>query len=249
MTLSGIICIHSITDQGVGITRRNFSVLRKLSGMTSLEKVVVVTSRWYEVSFEDGTSLELRLMSSDLHFKPACDKGATFERWDGTKQCTHDIIRLLMNTCSHLLSSQMTLVKSLAALSELTPIHENQSAESNDSQRTFCSEETQGYDEDTEGIEKQRCHEAQAPELWKVYAAEPGHSTQIPNSQNDTLLPDYDTLLQILDDGASGCCPVGLRMAFIPFYSILLNLFLGLLHILLRCSPAVSDGLRRHIGP
>ena len=228
-------------------------MLRKLCGTAGLEKVLIATSLWSEVSREDGRSLELNLMSSDLHFKPACDKGANFERWDGTKRCTQDIVQLLANTCSGSFSPRTTLIKPLAPVSEPIPAHESQSAKSDDSQRTVCSIETQGCNGYVGAVEKQQCYEPKtqdSQEFTKLLVEQPGHSTQGPNSQNDTRLPNCDTLLQILDDGASDYCPVRLGSVFVVCVPISLKFLPGLLRTaFLRRSSAVPDGLSHHAGP
>ena len=156
-------------------------------------------------------------MSSDHHFKPACDKGAAFERWDGTKKSAHDIIRLIANICSDFLPSQMTLNKGLDVLSELIPAPESRSAEPHDYQRTFCNKEAPERDEKTWVVEKPPHYETRSQEFEGPFVGKPGGSAQDSNSQHDTLLLDYDTLLQILGDSTSEYCPVRLDLSLFNF--------------------------------
>lgn len=110
--LSGIIYLHRISDYKMGgISRRNFSMFRKLCGDQNLKNVLIVTNMWSEVSPAVGEARELELMTDDLLFKPAYDKGARFERHNNTVECAHSIIRRIIKNHPETLRIQQELVE------------------------------------------------------------------------------------------------------------------------------------------
>lgn len=93
MALSGVIYMHRISDFRMGgISRRNFSMFRKLCGDDSLKNVLIVTNMWGEVDPAVGAAREAELRDKDLFFKPVLDKRAQLLRHDRTIQSAHAII-------------------------------------------------------------------------------------------------------------------------------------------------------------
>ena len=103
--------MHRISDFRVGgISRRNFSMFRKLCGDDALSNVVVVTTMWNEVSAERGAAREHELRNSDILFKPALEKGATMLRHDNTQASARAILRHLMDNRPKVLRIQKEIV-------------------------------------------------------------------------------------------------------------------------------------------
>ena len=94
-----------------GISRRNFSMFRKLCGDQNLKNVLIVTNMWSEVSPAVGEARELELMTDHLLFKPAYDKGARFERHTNTAESAHNIIRRIIKNHPEALRIQQEIVE------------------------------------------------------------------------------------------------------------------------------------------
>ncbi|PSR78109.1 hypothetical protein PHLCEN_2v7573 [Hermanssonia centrifuga] len=109
--LSGIIYMHRISDFRVGgISRRNFSMFRKLCGDETLRNVAIVTNMWGEVSPERGAAREQELRSDDLLFKQVLEKGAEMIRHDNTLESAQAILWHLVNKRPRVLRIQRELV-------------------------------------------------------------------------------------------------------------------------------------------
>ncbi|KAI0925626.1 hypothetical protein AcV5_008311 [Taiwanofungus camphoratus] len=109
--LSGVIYMHRISDfRMTGISRRNFSMFRKLCGDETLKNVVIVTNMWGEVSEEKGLARERELATDDILFKPVLQKGAQMMRHDNTYQCAMTILGQLINNRPKALRIQRELV-------------------------------------------------------------------------------------------------------------------------------------------
>ncbi|KAG7090239.1 hypothetical protein E1B28_011838 [Marasmius oreades] len=96
--LAGIIYLHRISDVRVGgISARSFRMFRKLCGEESLKNVVIVTTRWSEVSLDVGEAREKELITKDLFFKTVLEKGARMVRYDNTPESAHSILKSLVD--------------------------------------------------------------------------------------------------------------------------------------------------------
>ena len=96
--LAGIIYLHRISDRRVGgVTKRNFSVFRKLCGESTLKNAVVVTNMWTPNASDDVRAEEegheTELETKPAFFKQALDSGAHMERHYNTTESAHAIIR------------------------------------------------------------------------------------------------------------------------------------------------------------
>lgn len=95
VTLSGLIYFHRISDFRMGgISRRNFSMFRKLCGDSTLKNVVIVTNMWSEVGESKGEMREAELRKN--FFKPALDKGAQLLRHNNSVKSAHNILRYII---------------------------------------------------------------------------------------------------------------------------------------------------------
>lgn len=109
--LSGLIYMHRISDFRVGgISRKNFSMFRKLCGDETLKNVVIVTNMWGEVALEKGMAREHELRTDDLLFKPVLDKGAEMLRHENTLSSAQAILMHLINNNPMTLRIQKELV-------------------------------------------------------------------------------------------------------------------------------------------
>ena len=72
--LSGIIYMHRISDIRMsGVSRRNFSMFRKLCGDSTLGGVTLVTNMWGSISEQEGVARESELRTNNQLFKPVLD--------------------------------------------------------------------------------------------------------------------------------------------------------------------------------
>jgi chromosome segregation ATPase len=103
--------MHRISDFRMGgISRRNFSMFRKLCGDDSLENVVIVTNMWGEVSPAQGAAREHELATDDILFKPVLERGAQMLRHDNTLGSAQAILRHLVDNRPQVLAIQKELV-------------------------------------------------------------------------------------------------------------------------------------------
>ncbi|KAK7682395.1 hypothetical protein QCA50_014600 [Cerrena zonata] len=110
-TLSGILYLHRISDPRMGgISRRNFTMFRKLCGDETLKNVLLVTTMWGNVDRATGEAREAQLGTDELLFQPVIEKGAHLIRHDNTRQSTLNIIRVIMKNHPQVLRIQRELV-------------------------------------------------------------------------------------------------------------------------------------------
>ena len=109
--LSGLIYMHRISDFRVGgISRRNFSMFRKLCGDETLNNVLIVTNMWSEVTPEKGAAREHELQTDDLLFAPVLRKGALMLRHDNSLATAQAIMRQIVSNRPKALAIQRELV-------------------------------------------------------------------------------------------------------------------------------------------
>ncbi|KAI0789934.1 P-loop containing nucleoside triphosphate hydrolase protein [Abortiporus biennis] len=117
--LSGVIYLHRITDRRLGgIARKNFTMFRKLCGEQTLGSVIIATNCWNMVEESVGAQREKELMTDDLLFKPAVDKGACMLRHDGSVESAHEIIRKLYTRRPRALRIQQEIVREGKSITE-----------------------------------------------------------------------------------------------------------------------------------
>ncbi|KAI0955752.1 hypothetical protein AcV7_006331 [Taiwanofungus camphoratus] len=109
--ISGVIYMHRISDfRMTGISRRNFSMFKKLCGDETLKNVAIVTNMWGEVSEERGLARERELVTDDILFKRVLEKGAQMMRHNNTYQSALVILEQLINNHPKALRIQRELV-------------------------------------------------------------------------------------------------------------------------------------------
>ena len=118
-TLAGVLYFHRISDfRMTGISRKNFSMFRKLCGDNALRNVVIVTNMWGEVDPQTGNAREAELKGEDIFFKPVLDKGAQMARHENTVPSAESIIRLILDNHPLPLRIQEELVDDHMDISE-----------------------------------------------------------------------------------------------------------------------------------
>ncbi|KZP05688.1 hypothetical protein FIBSPDRAFT_655633, partial [Athelia psychrophila] len=89
--LSGLLFLHRISDNRVSSTsRRNLNMFQHLCGTIGLPNVILVTTMWAEVKYEDGTRREEELRG---HFwESMISLGARMKRFDNTQASAWEIL-------------------------------------------------------------------------------------------------------------------------------------------------------------
>jgi len=85
-------------------------MFRQLCGESTLKNVVIVTNMWGEVSKEIGEAREQELLTKDIFFKPALDKGASLKRHENNPASAYKILRAIIDNHPLLLQIQRELV-------------------------------------------------------------------------------------------------------------------------------------------
>ena len=86
--------MHRISDIRMsGVSRRNFSMFRKLCGDSTLGGVTLVTNMWGSISEQEGVARENELRTSHQLFKPVLDMGARMMRHYNTVDSGKNILK------------------------------------------------------------------------------------------------------------------------------------------------------------
>ncbi|CUS06775.1 unnamed protein product [Tuber aestivum] len=94
--LSGIIYLHPITHTRMeGSALRNLRMFWSLCGQEFLSNVLLTTTQWSNVDLGEGGLRENSLRNWDF-WGGLIDKGATLQRFDGTRESGLELIRRLM---------------------------------------------------------------------------------------------------------------------------------------------------------
>ncbi|KAG0641239.1 P-loop containing nucleoside triphosphate hydrolase protein [Tuber brumale] len=94
--LSGIIYLHPITDSRMGgSAMKNLRVFQGLCGQEVLENVFLTTTKWSNVDLDEGEIRENSLRNGDFWGR-LIDRGATLQRFHGTRESGLELIRKLM---------------------------------------------------------------------------------------------------------------------------------------------------------
>ncbi len=109
--LSGIVYLHRISDYRMGgISRKNFSMFRKLCGDDTLKNVAIVTNMWPREITELELEREAQLKTDPLLFKPVLDQKAKMLRHFNTEESARNIIRHLIHNHPEVLQIQREIV-------------------------------------------------------------------------------------------------------------------------------------------
>ena len=85
-------------------------MLRELCGEDTLKNVVIVTNRWEEVAKDVGDAREEELMTKEIFFKIALDKGARMVRHRNTYESASAIVKTLIDNTPRPLLIQKEMV-------------------------------------------------------------------------------------------------------------------------------------------
>jgi len=116
--LSGIIYLHPITHTRVeGSALRNLRVFQNLCGQEALENVFLTTTQWSRANWAEAEFRENRLRSREC-WGELIEKGATLQRFSGTRESGLELISKLMSNKQKPLLIQDQIVKQHVALLE-----------------------------------------------------------------------------------------------------------------------------------
>jgi hypothetical protein len=108
--LSGIIYLHPITHTRMeGSALKNLRMFRNLCGQKVLKNVFLTTTQWSKVDLAQGEDRESKLRNSDF-WGGLIDKGATIQRFHGTRESGLELIRGLMPNKRKSLDIQVQIV-------------------------------------------------------------------------------------------------------------------------------------------
>jgi len=94
--LTGIIYLHRITDVRMqGSAKKNLLMFRQLCGKDALKRVILATTRWDEVSSEDGAKREQELKDRPEFWGWMLEKGSSCYRHNNTEASARDIVHEL----------------------------------------------------------------------------------------------------------------------------------------------------------
>ncbi|KAL9040600.1 MAG: hypothetical protein Q9214_004423 [Letrouitia sp. 1 TL-2023] len=117
--LTAILYLHRITDVRItGSARRNLRVFKKLIGDFALSNVVLVTTMWDGIEQAIGVERERELVSNSLFWGDMVRAGSTVARFDKTRECAYNIIRLRLKTHTRILTIQEEMVDDKTTLAE-----------------------------------------------------------------------------------------------------------------------------------
>ncbi|KAG0641243.1 P-loop containing nucleoside triphosphate hydrolase protein [Tuber brumale] len=116
--LSGIIYLHPITHTRMeGSAVRNLRMFRNLCGQEVLKNVLLTTTQWSNVDPAEGEYRESNLRNGDF-WGGLVDKGATIQRFHGTRESGLELIRGLMSKERKPLGIQVQIVNQNMSLPE-----------------------------------------------------------------------------------------------------------------------------------
>ncbi|PUU81474.1 P-loop containing nucleoside triphosphate hydrolase protein, partial [Tuber borchii] len=116
--LSGIIYLHPITHTRMeGSTLKNLRTLQSLCGQEALENVLLTTTQWSRVNWVEGEFRESRLRIREF-WGGLIEKGATLQRFAGTRASGLELIHKLMLNKRKPLHIQNQMIKQHMTLLE-----------------------------------------------------------------------------------------------------------------------------------
>ncbi|PUU81473.1 hypothetical protein B9Z19DRAFT_1165977, partial [Tuber borchii] len=116
--LSGIIYLHPITHTRMeGSILKNLRTLQSLCGQEALENVLLTTTQWSRVNWAEGEFRESRLRVREF-WGGLIEKGATLQRFAGTRASGLELIHKLMLNKRKPLHIQNQMVKQHMTLLE-----------------------------------------------------------------------------------------------------------------------------------
>jgi GTPase SAR1 family protein len=104
INVAGIVYMHRITDNRIsGTSLRNINVLKSLCGEKAFPRIVLVSSMWDLLAgepelYEEATTRELELRSTNEFWGSLCNGGSQVARWTGDEHSTLGVIHHIMTT-------------------------------------------------------------------------------------------------------------------------------------------------------
>lgn len=97
ISLHGIIYLHRINDIRMhGSARRNLLLFNQLCGQDAFKKVLLVTTMWDKVAFEEGIKRENELIRTPEFWGRMLDKGSSTHRYYNAEASARDIVHRLV---------------------------------------------------------------------------------------------------------------------------------------------------------
>ena len=116
--LSGIIYLHPITHTRMeGSVLKNLRMFQSLCGQEALENVFLTTTQWSRENWAEGEFRENRLRNREF-WGGLVEKGATLQRFTGTRESGLELIHRLMSNKKKPLHIQNQIVEQNMALLE-----------------------------------------------------------------------------------------------------------------------------------
>ncbi|KAL9597853.1 MAG: hypothetical protein Q9219_004874 [cf. Caloplaca sp. 3 TL-2023] len=117
--LTAILYLHRITDvRMTGSATRNLRMFKKLIGDSAFPNVVLVTTMWDDSEQARYAKRERELVSDSRFWGAMVRAGSMVARFDGTRECAYNIIRLRLKTRTRILTIQKEMVDNKITLPE-----------------------------------------------------------------------------------------------------------------------------------
>lgn len=95
MKVAGVIYLHEISQTRMhGTSRKNLVMFSRLCGDSSLDKVILATTKWNKVEEQEGAVREVELQG--VFWKRMVSLGSTVTRFTGTHESAWEIIRRIL---------------------------------------------------------------------------------------------------------------------------------------------------------
>jgi len=101
-----------------GAERKNFKIFRELCGDKTLENVIIATTFWDTITPEVGDARQYEMSWNPNFYRSAIDRGAHFDRHDGTLESAHHLIAELVGFAPRALLIQEEMVDEGKSISE-----------------------------------------------------------------------------------------------------------------------------------
>lgn len=97
---------------------RNLRMFKELVGNSVLPNVILVTTMWNNVDTAIGAERENELATNSRFWGDMVSRGSTVVRFDGTRDCAYDILRLRLTADTRILTIQREIVDGKIKLAE-----------------------------------------------------------------------------------------------------------------------------------
>ncbi|KAF8147718.1 P-loop containing nucleoside triphosphate hydrolase protein [Crassisporium funariophilum] len=95
--LGGVVYLYDMSQSRVaGTTLQQFEVFREMCGPTALTAVVLMSTKWDEISLEQGIRREEESLTG-LLWKPMISAGSSVKRYQNTSQSAWEVIKVILH--------------------------------------------------------------------------------------------------------------------------------------------------------